>query len=684
MWHSQILRKTNGLILYLKLNEMKKIFSILISIALLQGCNPNVSETTTQLPPFSKYERLPISNLKPEGWIKTFLEYQRTGLTGHIDSSGFPFNTGMWTAKINETKDGIFWWPYEQTGYYVDGCIKAGYLLQDTFLLNKAKHQIYYTLEHPQDNGRLGPEHLIGRWNKWPYTGFFRSFMTEYEETHDSTLINAMHRHYLTYKAEDFQDELDICNLEEICWLFGITKDSTLLNMAESAYQLFKANKNNHDRAGCDLDFMSDRVPDYHGVVYIEIVKIPAILYSYTGKQEYLDEAIHGLQKMEKYDMLASGVPSTTEHFHGISEKAGHETCNVSTIPYTYGIMLQVTGNAIWADKIEKAVFNAGIGCVTKDFRAHQYFSAPNQMISTLNSNCYGYNPALQAFIKGHSTECCTGNVNRFMPYYSFQMWLRTKNNGIAAALYGPSEISAKLGQDNTPITIVENTKYPFDESVDFEIQTHKKAEFDFQVRIPGWCKNPEIALNGKKLDAELTPGTFYTIHRKFVNGDKITLTLPMQVSFTEWPNHGISVERGPIAYSYPIQDSVVIKKYSEDTHAKPYNKPPTEFTVSELYPKVQWNYALNTSDISNVEVVQNSHFDYPWSVTNVPVKLKLHAYHVKNWELFKPDNNKNDIEYYQTSAFPEKPDITDEDDTIELVPYGCTLLRVTVFPQAN
>ncbi|RYE07506.1 MAG: hypothetical protein EOP51_33840, partial [Sphingobacteriales bacterium] len=367
---------------------------------------------------------------------------------------------GMWTAVVNDKMEDRFWWPYEQSGYFVDGCIKAGYLLKDTLLINKAKRQVNYVLNKKNPDGRLGPQDLKGRWNRWPYAGFLRSFITEYTVNQNPEIIKAMQKHYATYKGEDFADELDLANAEELCWLYGITGDVTLLEKAEKAYDVFKSDHKYRDRDGRDIQFATDHVPNYHGVVYIELVKIPAILYSYTGKKAYLLEALNGIAKMEKYDMLASGIPSSNEHFNGISELAGHETCNLATIPYTYGYMLQVTGDAKWADKIEKAVFNGGIGAITKDFKAEQYFSAPNQFIATFNSNHLGYNNARMAFLPGHDTECCTGNVNRFMPYYIQQMWLRTKNGGIAASLYGASEISANVGAANTPVKIIETTKY--------------------------------------------------------------------------------------------------------------------------------------------------------------------------------------------------------------------------------
>jgi len=624
-------------------------------------------------PAFSHYNLFSPVAITPKGWLHQFLEYQKSGLTGHIEDAGYPFNTGMWTAVVNDKQEDRFWWPYEQSGYFVDGCIKAGYLLRDTFLINKAKLQVNFVLHKKNANGRLGPQDLKGRWNKWPYTGFLRSFITEYIVNHNPAIIDAMMRHYSSYKGEDFADELDLCNAEEMCWLYGITGDAGMLHRAEVAYATFKSDHKYRDRDGRDIDFASDMIPNYHGVVYIEIVKIPAILYSYTGKKEYLDEALHGISQMEKYDMLVSGIPSSNEQLNGISELAGHETCNLSTIPYTYGYMLQITGDAIWADKIEKAVFNGGIGAITKDFKAEQYFSAPNQFIATMTSNHLGYNDARMAFLPGHDTECCTGNVNRFMPYYIEQMWLATKNNGIAAALFGPSEIDAALGASKQAVHINESTKYPFEEKIDFKIGTKKPVKFPLQLRIPAWCKNPSVIINGKKLNAVLKPGRFFTINRVFANGDDIILNVPMSVKITTWPNDGIAVERGPIVYSYPIPAVA-------DTVAN-YKKSTAAFPGTEYKPTGGWNYSLLINKASDVQVIKNLGSGYPWDVTTAPVILKVPAEKLLNWRLHATKDSKGEPTW-QTSAFPVNRDSTGKKEYIELVPYGSTLLRVTVFPK--
>ena len=160
------------------------------------------------------------------------------------------------------------------------------------------------------------------------------------------------------------------------------------------------------------------------------------------------------------------------------------------------------------------------------------------------------------AFLPGHDVECCTGNVNRFMPYYVEQMWLRAPDNGLVIALLVPSTVSTVVGKGNVKISISEVTNYPFSESVDFKIQTQEDVQFSLYIRIPSWCKNPQILVNREVITEIIKNGTFYKLDRIFRNGDVITLNIPMEIETCNWPNNGIAFNRGPLAYSLSIEDN--------------------------------------------------------------------------------------------------------------------------------
>jgi uncharacterized protein len=99
------------------------------------------------------------------------------------------------------------------------------------------------------------------------------------------------------------------------------------------------------------------------------------------------------------------------------------------------------TGDAVWADRIERACFNAAPGAIKKDWKALQYMSCPNQFLATLNSDHHpkgrgGFKMAYQPN-PGKRVACCGDNVHRIFPNYTIRMWMQAEDGGLAAVLYG-------------------------------------------------------------------------------------------------------------------------------------------------------------------------------------------------------------------------------------------------------
>ena len=287
----------------------------------------------------------------------------------------------------------------------------------------------------------------------------------------------------------------------------------------------------------------------------MEELKLPMLLYAYTGKRYYLDLALNAERKLTRDHMLPDGVPASAEALVGNGNVINsHETCDISDYTWTLEQFLLTTGEVRWADKIEKAVFNAGLGAVTKDFRSLQYFSSVNQVIATgrSNHNEFFHGSTWMAFRPTHETECCAGNVHRFMPNYVAHMWLRGKDGSIAAALYGPSAATFDL-PNGRQCHIAQRTSYPFDGEIEFSFGLKERTDIPFLLRIPAWCRDAKIYVNGKLWRDACPAGTFVTLRRKFRNGDRIRLCLSMQPVMNTVPGQGIYVQRGPLLFSYPV-----------------------------------------------------------------------------------------------------------------------------------
>lgn len=644
-----------------------------------------------------KFCEVPLAQITPEGWLRRFLEVQRNGMTGHLEAAGYPFNTKGWATRQVKHETGTFWWPYEQTAYWVDGMIRCGRLLGDEFLVAKAKAQLDYTLAHADKDGFLGPWFLKHEekgkegwqfsWKRWPHVIYFRAMAAEFGATGDRRIVAAMRKHYLG-TPHSYSDQRDALNIENLVWLYHQTGDRQLLRIAIKSYDAMNKRLPKQDTSM--MSQLSAIRPTEHGVSYCESAKLGAVLYSATGRPQYLRASANAIRKMQQFSMLVDGIPSTSEKLRGKDPLDSHEACVISDFTWTCGHLLMVTGDAQYADLIERACFNAGPGTVKNDFRAAQYLSCPNQVVSDKSSNhnmfCRGQ--IHMRFAPNPAVECCAGNVNRFMPNFAARMWMRRGEDDLVAAFYGPGRLTTKVGK--TPVTIIEETNYPFSDRVEFQIRTPSPVTFALTVRIPGWCKKASVLVNGQPLKKQLKAGTFVSIRRTYANNDRVTVVLPMSLKLTRWPRGGIAVERGPLVYSLGMTERWVV----DPSETKKATK---EFPAWGVYATSPWNYALAVDEktlANRAEIVMTGATGDPWQ--NPPVTLRVPARRVKGWQVEKRRMIKGlyggdnlTILRGRFVMTPQLPDpktlparLSSKTEMVTLVPYGSTHLRITVFPQ--
>lgn len=693
----------------------KKIFILLAVLAVLSGniAAKNISNVSQKqeapAPDYAAFSEGMIDNIQPEGWLREILERQRDGLTGHPEAMAYPYNTCLWAGELkrDSEKRGADWWRFEQTAYYLDGLGRLGYILDDEQLISVLKENIDYVLAHPlpfkegvkeqetqqrpaQDfssqvsadpraqqrameraarraklakinaadrpEGRLGPD---AQSMAWPFAVFFRAMKAYYEATGDPRVPAALEKHYLSYTVTELGMDRYVVNVEGILWTYSITKNPALLELAIKAWN---ENAANLTQENC----LDDSEYHMHGVTMNELMKIPMILYSYTGEKKYLEAALKADVKMEKPNMLIDGINSSSEALAGNDPLASHETCDVSDYTWTMGYYLMTTGDGQWADRIENGIFNGGLGSITKDFKSMQYFSCPNQFLATGNSNHNRFKHGLtwMAYRPIHETECCIGNVHRYMPNYVARMWLKDKKGHPVAALYGPSSATYDLGNGAT-VVIEEKTGYPFEEQVQFEFTFYKNGkkskkafDMDFTYRIPGWVKSEKAG--------------FRTISKRWKSGDSFTVRLPMEIEVVDNQVTGKSIQRGPIVYTYAIPAHWEIDPAIYDNLAGKESANP-EFVSWKITPDGKYNYALVESGLKELKAEYTGTTGFPFDLENIPVKIKVPVMGVKDWSI---------IDNRYTPALPESVETeSDQVSYIELVPYGSTTIRMTIFP---
>ena len=652
----------------MKSSETKTLCaSFLLTLFLLAGCcSSNVAEAPSASPaplaPYGSYTDGLIADITPTGWFAELLDRQLDGLSGHPEAMDYPYNSPLWAGELKRDSEsrGADWWRYEQTAYYLDGIARLACITGDETLGSVWQNNLEYVLAHPQAEpaGRLG---AAGRSMAWPFAVFFRALKASYEATGDPRIPEALEKHYLSYSLDELSDHRHVVNVEGMLWTWSLTGNDELLTRARAAWDAANAELT---QANC----LDDKDFHMHGVTMNELLKVPMLLYAYTGEEEYLRAALNADRKMEAANMLVDGCVSSTEHLAGRDPLASHETCDIVDYSWTMGYFLETTGDAGWADRIERCAFNAGLGSITKDFRAMQYFSCPNQFLATGTSdhNAFKYGKTWMQYRPIHETECCIGNIHRLFPNYVSRMWMTDADGAPVATLYGPCELLLDLG-DGLSVKIEEITNYPFGEDIDFRFTFYRNGrrsrashEMAFSYRLPAWC-SPD----GK--------AGFRTERRAWKSGEVFSIHLPMKPVFEDNPVQGRSVVMGPLVYSYSIPS-----KWEEDTATyenlagKQCRNP--EFRSWTITPSAEWNYALKDCSPDEIEIVRRDTDGFPFDEGESPLVLRVKACTAEGWEL---------KDGQLTPALPETV-TRGEDAVLELSPLGSTVLRLSIFPVAE
>jgi DUF1680 family protein len=353
------------------------------------------------------------------------------------------------------------------------------------------------------------------------------------------------------------------------------------------------------------------------------------------------------------------------EHLHGNDPTQGSELCSAVEMMFSFESVLPITGDVYYADYLEKVAYNVLPTQSTDDYLRKQYFQQPNQVLITEASRNF-MNDHNGHLVYGTTSgyPCCLTNMHQGWPKFVQNLWYATAGNGLAALVYGPSQVTAKVA-DGKMVTITETTGYPFQDKIEFSLKTEKPVKFPLHLRIPEWCKNPVVKVNGVTVEVAAL-NNIVILNRDWQNGDKVELQLPMYFRFSRWYENSLGIERGPLVYALKIE---------EDWREVKTTKFPDSFW--EVYPKSTWNYALSNGLPEKNDLkaeVAATIADNPWNLANAPITVKTKGRQVPFWQIERNSAGKLPVQSWPPRKMEEEEDIV-------LIPYGCTTLRISEFP---
>ncbi len=312
--------------------------------------------------------------------------------------------------------------------------------------------------------------------------------------------------------------------------------------------------------------YYSDRIPvretatpEGHAVRAVYLAAGATDLATETGDPELLAALRGQWQAMTGTKMYLTGGlgahwdgESFGDPFELPTSRAYAETCAaVASVQWAWRLLL-ATGEAVYADLIERSLYNAVLPGISQSGDRFFYVNA----LQLRGDAPAAEDPRVAANGRQpwFGTSCCPTNTMRTLSALA-HYFLTSSGGGLQVHQYAPMRVRTVVSGELAELDVT--TGYPWDGTVEIEVVVAPDSPWTLSLRIPSWAAGAgaRVTINGRAEDVAAEPGTYARLRRRWDRGDVVTLTLPMTPRLT-WPDDRIdavrgcvAIERGPLVY---------------------------------------------------------------------------------------------------------------------------------------
>ncbi|MFC9123328.1 RICIN domain-containing protein [Streptomyces sp. NPDC057067] len=607
--------------------------------------------------------KLPPGRVSAKGWLAGQLQLQLDGLCGRYEefSHFLDFEATGW---VRPDRGG-----WEEVPYWLRGYTDLAIVTGDAKALASARRWIDAVLTTQQSDGFFGPKALRTSLNGgpdfWPFLPLIQALRSWQEYSDDNRIIPFLSRffRYMNAQGPGAFDTSWIAlrwgdGLDSVYWVFNRTGDTFLLDLADKIH-----------RYGADW---GDNLVNPHNVNIAQGFREPAQYALRSGSPQDTRNTYGTYAKaMDAYGQFPGGGFAGDENArpgHG-DPRQGFETCGIVEFMASHQLLTRITGDPLWADRCEELAFNSLPASLDPSGRAIHYITSANSVDLDdvpKRDRQFQNGFAMQAYLPGvDQYRCCPHNYGMGWPYFVEELWLATPDGGLAAAMYAACEVTAKVA-DGTEVTFTEETDYPFTDTVTLSLRAPKQLRFPLVLRVPAWCTEPDIRVNGQRVTAPAGPA-FTRVERTWSDGDKVTLRFPQRTTVRTWADNqgSVSVDHGPLTYSLRIDESYERIGGTE------------QFPEYAVHATSAWNYGLVLDGARPpVPARRRAAGANPFTLEGTPLVMTARARRIPEWGA--------DDEHVVAPLQRSPAHSTEPVEEVTLVPMGAARLRITSFPAVS
>ena len=281
-----------------------------------------------------------------------------------------------------------------------------------------------------------------------------------------------------------------------------------------------------------------------HVYIYTALCVAQLQLYKLYPDPCLLKQTQHALDFLiPRGGLLISGSCCVNEAWNDSQVGSGRvsESCATAYLIRMLDYLLQLTGKSLFGDIMERAVYNALFAAQSPDGRKLRYF-CPLE-----GERHYFY----------RDTYCCPNNFRRIIAELPGMVYYRS-HNGLVINLYTQSTAEIDLGRGKS-VKICQETDYPNSGFVKILIIPSEVMPFSLQLRIPRWCREAELRINGETSIKISPEHNFYEICRTWNPRDLVTLEMPMSwrlIRGRKAQKGKAALMRGPVVYCIGFENN--------------------------------------------------------------------------------------------------------------------------------